>query len=142
MQVEEKQALLHASLERVAEQMGDITGAVMECYYRRFPGARAAFEELWRGNREQLEGEMVERALYCLMYWFESPGEIEILLSGSVLHHNDTLRVSPDWYGGLIDATADVIVETIPAENGAELGVWDELRRDLRAVIEHSRKFL
>ncbi len=35
---------------------------------------------------------MVEQALYCLMYGFDSPGEIEILLLGSVPHHNDTLN--------------------------------------------------
>jgi hypothetical protein len=142
MRVEEKKALLEASLERAAEQTGDITRPVMERYYLRFPEARVAFETLWPGNRSQLEGEMVERALYCLMYWFESPGEIEILLTGSVLHHNDTLRVPPEWYGGLIDATTDVIVGTIPPQNSAELEVWDELRRELRALVQHGSQFL
>jgi hypothetical protein len=142
MRLEEKKALLHVSLERAAELLGDITQPTMEHYYLRFPAARSAFEELWQGNRSQLEGEMVERALYCLMYWFESPGEIEILLSGSVLHHNDTLRVPPEWYGGLIDATTDVIVGTIPPDHGPELDVWDELRRELHGVIQQCRQFI
>ena len=85
---------------------------------------------------------MVERALYCLMYWFDSPGEIEIMLGGSVLHHNDTLQVRPEWYSGLIDATIDVVVATIPPCNGAELEVWDELRRELGGLVEQSRQLL
>jgi hypothetical protein len=142
MRIEEKKHLLEASLERAAEQTGDVTGAAMARYYGAYPDARHAFETLWPGNRSQLEGEMVERALYCLMYWLECPGEIEILLNGSVLHHNDTLHVPPEWYGGLIDATAEVIVATIPAQNALELRLWDELRSDLRGVIEHCRQFL
>jgi hypothetical protein len=142
MRVEQKKLLLEESLERVVEQIGDITQPTMERYYFRLPAAREAFERLWPGNRSQLEGEMVERALYCLMYWFDSPGEIEIMLGGSVLHHNDTLRVPPEWYAGLIDATVDVIVATIPPANGAELEVWDELRRELGGLVEHSRQFL
>lgn len=141
-QDEEKRRLLHESLERAAEQVGDITAPTMERYYRRFPEAREAFETLWQGNRAQLEGEMVERALYCLMYWFESPGEIEILLNSSVLHHNDTLHVPPEWYGGLIDATTDVIVDTIPPERRTELQVWEGLRAELLEVIQQCRRFL
>ena len=142
MRVEEKKQLLEHSLERVVEQVGDITQPTIERYYRRFPAAANAFERLWEGNRAQLEGEMVERAVYCLMYWFDSPGEIEIMLGGSVLHHNDTLQVPPEWYRGLIEATIDVIVETIPPGNAPELAVWGELRRELAGLVEQSRQFL
>ena len=140
--VEEKKRLLEQGLERVVELVGDITQPTMERYYRRYPAARGAFERLWAGNRAQLEGEMVERALYCLMYWFESPGEIEIMLGGSVLHHNDTLQVPPEWYSGLSDAAIDVIEETIPPGHGAERAVWDELRRELGGLVEQSRQYI
>jgi hypothetical protein len=130
--------LIEQTLNRTAEQVGDITGPVMARYYQRFPEAMTAFDTHAQGNRPRLEGEMVERALYCLMYWFESPGEIEILLSGSVLHHNDTLQVPPTWYNELLQATAEVIVETIPPENSAELAAWEALCSDLREVIEQS----
>jgi len=142
MDIEEKRSLLEASLERAAEAVGDITQPVMELFYRRFPEAGKSFEELWPGNRDKLEAEMVERALYCLMYWFQSPGEIEILLSGSVMHHNDTLKVPPEWYSGLIEATAEVIVATIPADQAGERAVWEELRRNLSDLVEQSRQFL
>lgn len=85
---------------------------------------------------------MIENTLYCLMHWFSSPGEIEILLLGSVPHHHDTLHIPADWYVDLIEATADVIAETIPAENTAELAVWNELRSDLRGVIDHCRTLI
>ena len=60
MQVEQKRRLLEQSLERVVEQIGDITQPTMARYYGRFPAAVEAFERLWTGNRAQLEGEMVE----------------------------------------------------------------------------------
>ncbi len=142
MSTEEKTALIEAILMRAAEQVGDVTAPAMEVYYRRCPEARASFEEHCLGERAQLEGQMIENSLHCLMHWFESPGEIEILLGGSVLHHNDTLHVPPDWYIDLIEATADVIAATIPAENAAELAAWNEVRSDLRGVINDCRKVL
>jgi hypothetical protein len=51
MRVEQKKLLLEESLERVVEQIGDITQPTMERYYLRFPAAREAFERLWPGNR-------------------------------------------------------------------------------------------
>jgi hypothetical protein len=138
----EKMALVEQTLTRTAERLGDITGPVMAHYYQLFPQALEAFEAHSQGDRSRLEGEMVERALYCLMYWFESPGEIEILLSGSVIHHNDTLQVPPSWYNELISATADTIIGTIPAKNTEELALWEELRSDLQEVIDDSSKLV
>lgn len=142
MKITEKIELVEQMLTRAAEQLGDITAPAMENYYRRFPEARAAFDGHGYSDRTQLEGLMIENSLYCLMYWFELPGEIEILLTGSVPHHSDTLQVPPKWYGELIEATADVIAATIPAENARELAVWDELRTDLRDLIEQCSKLI
>lgn len=66
--------LLNAILERGAEQLGDITPLVMERFYRRFPEARETFRTLGAAYGAQLEGEMIERTLHCLMNWLESPG--------------------------------------------------------------------
>jgi hypothetical protein len=76
--------------------------------------------------------------LYCLMQWLESPGEIEMLLTGSVIHHNDTLHIPPTWFDELVKATADIIVETVPAEHSAEIAVWEDLRNDLHKLIVES----
>jgi len=138
METAEKRALLETSLERAAEQIGDITEPVMELYYARFPESREAFERLWPGRQSGLEGEMIERTLYCLMQWFESPGEIEIMLMGSVPHHDMTLKVSPKWFAGLLDATADVVTASIPDDCTGEIAVWGELRSDLQQLIDAS----
>jgi len=134
----DKMAQVDAILNRAADHLGDITDPVLARYYRQFPELEAAFVRHGGTNRRALEGEMVERALYCLMYWFDSPGEIEILLGGSVLHHNDTLQIAPQHYLGLLEAVAEVIGETIPADDAVQREVWEELCRDLAAVIEQS----
>jgi len=134
----DKTAQVEAILSRAADRVGDITDPVLARYYARFPELKAAFEHHGGGNRRALEGEMVERALYCLMYWFDSPGEIEILLGGSVLHHNDTLQIAPVHYQALLEDVAEVIGETIPADEAVQREVWDELCSDLAAVIQQS----
>lgn len=138
----EQTALVEQILTRAAEQIGDVTAPALERFYLHLPDARAAFETHGRGNRQQLEGEMVERTLYCLMYWFDSPGEVELVLTGSAIHHHDTLQVTLDWYSGLIDATADVIAETIPPENDAERSTWRQLNSELREAVETCRSMV
>ena len=137
-----KSALIEAVLTRAAEQEGDITPAAMALFYQRMPEARELFEHHGGGRVYNLEGEMVEMALYCLLHWFESPGEIEIMLQGSVPHHNDTLKVPPEAYQGLLQATAEVILETIPPGRQDELAIWREVCDDLAGLIEYSRRFV
>jgi hypothetical protein len=142
MKAAEKMALVETILTRAAEQIGDVTAPAMACYYQRLPAAKAAFNEHCLGNLPQLEGLMVENSLHGLMYWFESPAAIEIWLSGSVLHHHDTLHIPTEWYSELIDATAEVIAQTIPPESKLELAVWNELRSGLRGVVETCRQYV
>ena len=66
------------------------------------------------GRTSALEHEMVDNCLYCLMHCLDRRAEIEILLESSVPHHHFTLDVSMGWYQGLVDATIDVIVGTVP----------------------------
>ncbi|MFT3931869.1 MAG: hypothetical protein QM709_16395 [Spongiibacteraceae bacterium] len=139
MNTAEKATLVENTLTRAAEQIGDITPAVMEIYYREHPEALAAFEAHGLGKRSHLEGMMIENSLHCLMHWLQSPGEIEILLSGSVPHHRDTLQVTPQLYSDFLETTAEVIAQTIPPANEAEAAVWNDVRQDLRDVIkQHS----
>lgn len=142
MNAADKIARIEQILTRAAEQVGDVTAPTMERFYNRYPEAKAAFELHGLGQRAVLEGQMIERSLYCLMHWFDSPGEIEILLAGSVPHHSDTLQVPPEWYGDLIEATAEVIAETIPVTDAEELAVWHELRSDLIDLIDQSRQLI
>lgn len=134
----QKLAVVEQILTRVAEDMGDITQAVMTLYYQRLPEAKERFQHHAQGNIDNLQGEMVTQALYCLMTWFESPGEIEILLLGSVPHHSDTLKIPPTYYRELINTTAEVVESTIPTENSEELVIWREVRSQLQKLVEQS----
>lgn len=138
MELSGKIELRDAGLLRAAEQIGDITAPAMELFYSRYPDALESFEIHGLGNRRQLEGMMVENTLFCLMYWFESRLEVEILLANSVPHHEGTLAVYGEWYAGLVDAVVDVVTAATPADESAAHAVWDELRAALRSFIERS----
>ncbi len=139
MNREGKSERVESVLSRAAEQLGDVTAPAMTRFYRRVPEALISFETHGLGKRAQLEGLMIENSLYCLMHWFESPGEVAILIEGSVPHHSDTLDVPPLWYAELLDATAEVIAGTIPAEALSEHEAWQELREELRQIVEGVR---
>ncbi|MGB7412099.1 MAG: hypothetical protein WA910_13205 [Sphingopyxis granuli] len=138
----QKLELLDRSLTRAADAIGDITPVVMARYYARHPDAAASFERHGMGRTSALEHEMVDNCLYCLMYCLERPTEIEILLENSVPHHQFTLQVSFDWYRGLVDATIDVIAESVPADAADERQVWDEIRSVLGGVFTGCRGLL
>lgn len=84
---------------------------------------------------------MVEQALYCFMEWYESQGEIEIVLMSTVPHHIQTLQVDPRHFSELMVAVSDTIVATIPPDKADELAVWAELRNDLMELVEGSAKY-
>ncbi len=134
----QKLAVVEQILSRVVEDMGDITQAVIALYYQRLPEARERFQYHAQGNIDNLQGEMVAQALYCLMTWFESPGEIEILLLGSVPHHSETLKIPSTFYRELINATAEVVESTIPTENSEQLAIWREVRSQLQNLVDQS----
>lgn len=138
MNTEGRNAHISSILERAAEQLGDIAPLVAKRFCERFPEAESKLDTLWPGSRNQLEGQMVETALYCLMHWTESPGEIEVLLWGTVPHHAQTLEVRPEWFSGFLVATAEIIDETIPSDRPDERAVWQKLLADLLKVIEQS----
>ncbi len=133
-------ALIEATLTRTAEQLGDITPRVIERLYRQFPAMEASFAHHGLGKQAQLEGDMVQNALYCLMDWHADPGSIEVMLFNSVPHHHYTLQVPPQWYAGLLEVTAEVIGETIPAAAEDERNAWQSLTAELLQVLEESSR--
>ena len=141
MELATKKALLESSLERAADALGDITPHVYEDYYARFPEARTSFELLYPGGAKLLEGEMVSQALYCLMEWFDSPGEIEIILLGTVPHHIETLGIQPYLFKELIVAVCDTIQATIPAEEAGERAIWAELRSEMLSLFAEAAAY-
>jgi hypothetical protein len=142
MNVATQNDLLEAVLERAANRLGDITPLVIERFYQQFPDARETFRSLSAAYGAALEGEMVERTLYCLMSWLHSPGEVEIVLMDSVPHHAATLGVPPAMYAGLLDATAATIAETIPPHRSQEVELWRQVSDELREQIERSGMYI
>lgn len=130
--------LLDVSLERAAEAVGDLTETVLARFYTQHPEARQAFEHHSPGEPEKLEAEMVANALYCAMNWLDRPGEVRIQVNTSVPHHEDTLHVALPWYRGLQETVIDVIFETIPANEAAELTLWRRIRAELGEIIQTS----
>ena len=128
-------SLQDLTLERAAEQLGDITPHVLSNYYRHHPDARQRFIALSMGPHAQLEGRMVEGVLYCLMHWYLSPGEIRIMLTEALLHHLTTLEISSSQFGGLITAVCDTVAATIPAEELGERDAWSMLHQEMLALV-------
>jgi hypothetical protein len=141
MDIEEKKALLNSSLERAAEQLGDITEKVYARYYERFPEAQQRFAELHPGGQHRLEGEMVEQVLYCLMQWFDCPGEIEIILLTTIPHHIDTLHVKPAFFSELMTTVCETIIATIPPGESGERAVWDELQETMQTLCDQGSQY-
>lgn len=140
MQEDSNAKLIENILENAAEQLGDITPMVMARFYSSFPEAKQSFEHHGSDNPEKLEGLMVENSLYCLMQWCEHQYDVVILLNNSVPHHNDTLNVPPSWYTGFIQATADVVADTIAETKQAEREVWRETAQKLNLTIEEASR--
>lgn len=135
----QKLALVETSLERTADQLGDITNPVIERYYAMHPDARASFDEHGLGNAVKLETEMVDSVLYCLMNWIDRPEEIRIMFGRTVPHHEETLHVHIDWFGGLVDAAVQIIMETIPESRRDEREVWTGIHRELTDLIRDAQ---
>lgn len=129
-------------LERASEVAGDITDSVMAEFYRADPEARKLFTHHCPVDTIRLEAGMVEQALYCFMRWFQSPGEIRILLLGSVPHHVETLNVPVNYYHRFLQAMATVIRKTIPAENQQEIDAWDEICENLGEIVDTANQYV
>lgn len=139
MDVERAKALLDASLDRAAAELGDVTPHAMALFYAKHPEARERFDALYPGGRERLEQEMVEQALFCLMEWLNDRAVIEIILTTTVPHHAEVLAVSPELFLGLLGAVHDTVRATIPAHATEELAVWADIHAGLRAHVLQGR---
>lgn len=128
-------AVLDTILHRTAEVVGDIADPVLTLFYQRYPAARERFEHHGGHGIGNLERDMVNQALYCLMWWYDAPGEIEFLLEKSIPHHSDELKIPADMYRGFMTAMVDVIGDTIPPDHAEEQAVWKDLTDSLDGLI-------
>ena len=128
---------LERALEIVATEEGDITPTVVSEFFDRFPGARRAFENYPPSRVAKLEKDMVDFALYSLMYWFERPAEIEIMFGDTVPHH-EYLNVPAEHFFGLLDVVLDVMKEALPSGEEGLIPILDQLRDELNQAVAAS----
>lgn len=131
--------LAERSLTRLAEQRGDVTAPILETYYTHHPDARASFEHHGLGQTAELEGRMVAESLFLLLTWVEDPATARIDHGTAIVHHNDTLHVTPHWYLGMVDASLEVLLESVPPDCTDELALWHEVRASFAAFVESLR---
>ncbi len=127
--------LVDSILDRAADALGDLTPQVMARYYAAMPQAMERFDFHQPVRREKLEGEMVEQVLYCLMRWHSDRSEIEIILATTVPHHLHALDIPLDLFTGMMDAVCEVVAETIPSGQEAEMQCWQDLHREMTAFM-------
>ena len=136
---EDRLALAERSLERLADERGDVTGEVLAAYYARHPDARASFEHHGLGHTQLLEARMVSESLFLLLQWIESPSTARIDHGTAIPHHNDTMQVPPHWYLGLVDAALEVLLDSIPSDSGDEIAMWLAVREEFAGFVESLR---
>lgn len=136
----ERQATLDSIMMRASDTLGDITPDTLSIFYHRYPDAKSLFE-YWGGiRRDRLETEMIAQGLYCLMYFYDRPVEISIILRDTVPYHRLVLNVPPETFLGLIVALGEVIFDTIPASAKNEIQLWEDLQAKIREMVDLGAK--
>ncbi|MEZ5682000.1 MAG: hypothetical protein R3E14_11995 [Erythrobacter sp.] len=133
-------ALAERSLQRLADERGDVTDEVLAAYYARHPDARASFQHHGLGETKALEARMVSESLFLLLQWIESPSTARIDHGTAITHHNDTMQIPPHWYLGLVDAALEILLGSIPANCAEERAMWLDLRGEFAGFVESLRK--
>ena len=82
---------------------------------------------------------MVSESIYLLLRWVEEPAAVRIDQASTIVHHNDTLKVGPRWYMGLIDAVVAIVLETVPAQASPEREAWLAIRSEIAAFVDSLR---
>jgi hypothetical protein len=134
----DRAALAHASLERLAEERGDITADVLSRYYAAQPDARQSFERHGLSDVSGLESRMVSESVFLLLRWVDEPFAAKIDQATTIVHHNDTLDIGPRWYMGLVDAVLDVLLEAA-GERPEEQEMWRSIRGEIARFIDSLR---
>ena len=137
---EDRPALAQRSLQRLADERGDVTEEVLAAYYARHPDARASFEHHGLGETKALEARMVAESLFLLLQWIEAPSTAKIDHGTAIPHHNDTMRIPPHWYLGLVDAALEVLLGSIPEEHEEERAMWLAVREEFATFVESLRR--
>lgn len=100
-------ALIHASLEHIAERIDDLTPAVYARYFVRHPDARALFGH---DDDDSLKGDMLSRLIVQIMDFAEGRTHPDIIVSWASDHiaYGVKLSMFPTMFEALEDTLRDV----------------------------------
>ncbi len=130
-----KQQQLNEILECAAEKYGDINPVVLELFFSIDPTYQELFVQHGNRRMKKLADDMVNSALYCLMYWYECQEEIRFQLADTVPHHQ-FLKIP---IGAMIDLQKALLTILASAVDGdrEKLLLINELQVDhIRAIGE------
>ena len=122
-------------LQFACDAYGDITPQVSEHFHARHPDARKAIEERYPGRLAELEGLMVEQALYCIMQWPIDRQEVEFILGTVGPQHASTFGIGTEHFIGFFDSVFAVIRQTIPSHALPESRIFGSLQSELQTSI-------
>lgn len=66
---------------------------------------------------------MIEPALFCLLNWYDRPGEVESIFRNTAPHH-EILEIDARHFSGLLRAVFDVIGDVMLADRPDWYRVW------------------
>lgn len=125
-------ALIHSSLEHIAERISDITPAVYARYFARQPDARALF-----GNDDcdELKGDMLSRLIVQIMEYAEGRANPEIIVSWAADHvaYGVSMSMFPAMFESLEETLREIAGEAWTPEVGY---AWREQFDGLLELIE------
>lgn len=107
------------AFERAANAYGDITPKVLSRFYESYPNGRELFSSNAGGQLSLLEGNMVEETAFFLLGFCEGSQEAETILTQSVPHHIQTLKVPMDAMTAFIDAFLFVVASKVDTSEPA-----------------------
>lgn len=105
--------IIHQSFEAAAELHGDITEAVCEDLFKRYPKAEDYFLIKGTPFKEPLKQQMVRDSIYAFFEYLETPEELEISLKYTIPQHKD-LGIGVDAMIELLQSVANIACAAIP----------------------------
>lgn len=126
--------VIHQSLEKAAEVLGDITPLVYESLFSRLPDVEHHFRVKGEVFKHDLQSQMVQDAIYAFMEYLETPEEVDIVFKYTIPQHLD-LGIPVEYFNALLSAVAEVVCSAVAAEEREPTrSSWNQLTEELSAI--------
>lgn len=132
IQLNKNAALIHSSLEHIAERVTDLTPQVYARYFARHPEARVLFGH---DDDDDLKGDMLSRLIMQIMDYAEGRANPEIIVSWASDHvaYGVSLAMFPAMFESLEETLSEAAGEAWTTEVSC---AWQAQFDGLLALIE------